>query len=438
MADLVIGATVKVVLDKLLSLTIEEAKSLSNCKKNLKILTKYVSMIQALIHDAERRQVEDQAVEKWLEMLERVAEDAENVFDEFRYESLKAQVMNIQAKIIQNVCNFFSHTAFKYKMSGKINNINEELRAINNLANDLRLQSVMVPSRQILPIRETDSVVVASDVIGRDMDDAEIKEKILNMRRDVVLCTIPIVGEVPGEVVSMENRIVEMCQGLPLAASVLGGLLRNKEKHEWQVILDDNPLVAGEYDNGESSLKKILKLSYDYLPSPHLKKCFAYFAIFPKDFEFEKDQLIQFWMAEGFLRPCQEDPVMEDVGNKFFQLLLQNSLLLDVKLDEQENTTHCKMHDLVHDLGRDILKSKLSDPKSVGGEKLSQVRYFGWDSPRDQIDRINEPERLCTLFWRSNYVSEDILLSFKFLRVLNLSSSGIKVLSAKIGKLIYT
>ncbi|WMV51277.1 hypothetical protein MTR67_044662 [Solanum verrucosum] len=347
-------------------------------------------------------------------MLERVvedAEDAENVFDEFRYESLKAQVMNIRAKLIQNICNFFSHTAFKYKMFGKINNINEELRAINNLANDLGLQSLMVPSRQILPIRETYSVVVASDVIGRDMDVAEINEKILNMRRDVVLCTIPIVvavdlhmlgklardhcwsifkqrtfvdGEVPEEVVSMENGIVEMCQGLPLAASVLGGLLRNKEKHEWHAILDDNPLVA-----------------------------------------------------EGFLRPCQEAPVMEDVGNKFFQLLLQNSLLQDVKLDEQENTTHCKMHDLVHDLARDILKSKLFDPKSVGRENFSQVRYFGWDSPKDQIDRINEPERLCRLFWRSNYVSEDILLNFKFLRVLNLSSSGIKVLSAKIGKLIY-
>ncbi|KAH0674692.1 hypothetical protein KY284_014877 [Solanum tuberosum] len=497
MADLVIGATVKVVLDKLLSLTIEEAKSLSNCKKNLKMLTKYVSMIQALIHDAERRQVDDQAVEKWLEMLERVAEDAENVFDEFRYESLKAQVMNIRAKLIQNIRNFFSHTAFKYKMSGKINNINEELRAINNLANDLGKTTVakrifndehikqqfekrvwlclpeMLETKSFLELileslTKRKVEVQSRDVIVKTLQDALGEKKYLlvlddlwrvdstlghefmdtlrginTSRGNCILVTtrikqvastvaidlhmlgrlardhcwsifkqrIFVDGEVPEEVVSMENRIVEMCQGLPLAAS--------------------------EYDNGENSLKKILKLSYDYLPSPHLKKCFAYFAIFPKDFEFEKDQLIQFWMVEGFLCPCQEAPVMEDVGNKFFQLLLQNSLLQDVKLDEQENTTHCKMHGLVHDLARDILKSKLSDPKSVGGEKLSQVRYFGWDSPREQIDRINEPERLCTLFWRSNYVSEDILLSFKFLRVLNLSSSGIKVLSAKIGKLIY-
>ncbi|XP_027768095.1 putative disease resistance protein RGA4 [Solanum pennellii] len=232
-------------------------------------------------------------------------------------------------------------------------------------------------------------------------------------------------GEVPQEILSMEKKIVELCQGLPLAASVLGCLLCNKEKHEWQAIL-----VAGEDDNRENSLKKILKLSYDYLPSPHLKKCFGYFAMFPKDFVFEKDQLIQLWMAEGFLHPCQETPVMEDVGNKFFRLLFQYSLLQDVKLDEYTKITHCKMHDLVHDLAGDILKSKLFDQKSVGW------RYFGWDSPTDQIDKINKPGRLSTLFWKRN-IPEDTLLSFQFLRVLNLSGSGIEELSAKIGKLIY-
>ncbi|XP_016514942.2 putative disease resistance protein RGA3 [Nicotiana tabacum] len=581
MADPVIGATVQVLLEKLLSLTSEEVKSLRNCKKDLKMLKKTLTMIQAFIHDAERRQVEDQTVEEWLKMLEKVAEDAENVFDEFRYESLKAEVMKIQNKPMKKVRNFVSNTVLKWKMSRKINNISDELSAINKLAKDLGLQPPRGPSRQILPVRETDSVVVASDVVGRDKDVSEIKEKMLNMREDVVLCTIPIVGmggsgkttvakiifndeqikqhfekrvwlclpemletksflelmleslterklevqsrdiivkklqdelggkryllvlddlwrvdptilwhdfldtlkgintfrgncilvttrrdqvassvaadphtlkkltddhcwsifkqrafvdgEVTEELVSMGNRIVEMCKGLPLAASVLGGLLRNKEKHEWQTILEGNPLVAGEDDSGQSSLKKILKLSYFYLPSPHLKKCFAYFAMFPKDFEFEKDQLIQLWMAEGFLRPCQKTTVMEDVGNKFFELLLENSLLQDVKLDEHNNITHCKMHDLVHDLAEDILKSKLFD----GGDNLSQVRYFGWNSPRDQIEKINEPGRLCTLFWKSSDMSEDMLLSFQFLRVLNLSQSGIKELSASIGKLIY-
>ncbi|XP_070020646.1 disease resistance protein RGA2-like [Nicotiana sylvestris] len=178
-------------------------------------------MIQAFIHDAERRQVEDQAVEQWLKRLERVAEDAENVFDEFKYESLKAKVMKIRKNPIRKASGFFSHTAFKSKMSQKIKNINEELWTINQLANTLiarlakpqksayfekcfflkllfskaiSLQPLRGPSQQILPIREIDSVVVASDVVGRDKDVAEIKEKMLNMREDVVLCTIPIVG----------------------------------------------------------------------------------------------------------------------------------------------------------------------------------------------------------------------------------------------------
>ncbi|KAK4724494.1 hypothetical protein R3W88_027273 [Solanum pinnatisectum] len=581
MSDPVIGATVQVLLQKLLSLTIEELSSSSSCKKDLEVLTQNVSLIQAFIHDAERQQVDDQAVKLWLKRLEKAAENAENVFDEFRYESIKRQV-KIQKNPMKKVSDFISHTTFKSKMSRKINTINEELRDINKLSKYLGLQSLMVPPRQILPICETYSVVVALDVVGKDNDVAEIKRKMLNIRDDVVLCTIPIVGmgglgkttmtksifndeqiekycekrvwlclpemsetksflqlilesmtkrktevqsrdiivktlqeelaarkyllvlddwwrvdstlwdafvdtlrgintsrgnfilvttrmeqvaskvvavgphrleklaadhcwsifrqrafvdgEIPEEIVCMENRIVEMCQVLPLAASVLGGLLRNKEKHEWQAILDGNPLVACEDDNGENSIKKILKLSY-YLPSPHLKKCFAYFAMFPKDIEFEKDQLIQLWMAEGFLHPCQEITVMEDIGNKFFQLLLRNSLLQDVKLDEHNNITHCKMHDLVHHLAGDILKSKLYDPN--GGENLSQVRYFGLDSPNDQIDKIDKPGRLCSLFWRSNYISVDMLLTFKFLRVLNLSSSGIKELSAEIGKLIH-
>ncbi|XP_049385965.1 putative disease resistance protein RGA4 [Solanum stenotomum] len=583
MADPVIGATVQVVLEKLLSLTIEKVSSSRDCSKHLRMLTQNVSIIQAFINDAERRQVDDHAVEKWLKMLERVAENAENVFDEFTYESFKAQVMQIRNSPMRKVSDFISHTAFKSKMSRKIKNINEELRVINQLAKDLGLQSLIVSSQQILPFRETDSLVVASDVVGRDNDVAEIKEKILNMRDEVVLCTIPVVGmgglgkttvakrifndeeiekhfekrvwlclpemsetksfleqilqslterklevqtrdiivkklrdelggkryllvlddlwrvdlpvwdefvdnlrvvntsrgncilvttrmkqvastvavdvrvlgklaedhcwsifkqrafvdgEVPEEMVSMESSIVEICQGLPLAASVLGGLLRNKERHEWQAILYGNPLVAGENDKGENSLRKILKLSYDYLPFPHLKKCFAYFAMFPKDFVFGKDQLIQLWMAEGFLRPCQETPMMEDVGNKYFQLLLQYSLLQDVELDEHNNIRYCKMHDLVHDLAGDILKSKLFDQKSIGGENLSRGRYFGWDSPSDQIDMINEPGRICTLFSRNN-ISKDVLLSFQFLRVLNFSRSGIKELTASIGKLIY-
>ncbi|WMV52079.1 hypothetical protein MTR67_045464 [Solanum verrucosum] len=85
MADPVIGATVQVLLEKLISLTIEELNSSRDFNKDLEMLTQNVSLIQAFIHDVETPQVEkQQSVEQWLHRLERVAEDAENVFDRFR------------------------------------------------------------------------------------------------------------------------------------------------------------------------------------------------------------------------------------------------------------------------------------------------------------------------------------------------------------------
>lgn len=165
----VIGAIIQVLLEKLLSLTIDKLSSSRDCQKDLEMFTQNVSLIQAFIHDAKRRQVDNQAVKLWLKMLERVAENAENVFDEFRYESIKRQV-KIRNKPIEKVIDFISHKTFKSKMSRKINNINEKLRAINKLAKDFGLQSLMVPPRQILPIRETDFLVVSSEVVGRDID----------------------------------------------------------------------------------------------------------------------------------------------------------------------------------------------------------------------------------------------------------------------------
>ncbi|WMV49920.1 hypothetical protein MTR67_043305 [Solanum verrucosum] len=101
-----------------------------------------------------------------------MAHDAINVLDEFTYESLEAQVRN---NPMIKVSGFFSHHAFTSKLSQKIKTINEELRAINHLAKELGLQSLIVPSQQIvLIIRETNSLVVATDVVGRDNDVAEM------------------------------------------------------------------------------------------------------------------------------------------------------------------------------------------------------------------------------------------------------------------------
>ena len=123
--------------------------------------------------------------------------------------------------------------------------------------------------------------------------------------------------------VAIERRIVNKCGGLPLSLKTMGGLLSSKEKvQEWKAIEESN---IGDNDGGKYEVMPILKLSYIDLSS-EMKQCFAFCAVFPKDYEMEKDRLIQLWMANGFI---QEEGTMDLVqkGEFIFDELVWRSFL---------------------------------------------------------------------------------------------------------------
>ncbi|KAL3651191.1 hypothetical protein CASFOL_004193 [Castilleja foliolosa] len=95
------------------------------------------------------------------------------------------------------------------------------------------------------------------------------------------------------------RNIARRCQGLPLAAKVVWGLLFEKSKDEW---LDIEQKWVSNFGDNQNRISKILRLSFDNLSSPSLKKCFAYCSVFPRGYHIEKQQLIELWMAEGFLQ----------------------------------------------------------------------------------------------------------------------------------------
>ncbi|CAI8608232.1 unnamed protein product [Vicia faba] len=83
----------------------------------------------------------------------------------------------------------------------------------------------------------------------------------------------------------------------------------------------------------EDSIMPVLKLSYQNL-SPQLRKCFSYCSLYPKDWEIEKDELIQLWKAQGHLGFSDENQTMEEIGNQFVKIFLMKSFFQVAQYDE--------------------------------------------------------------------------------------------------------
>nr|XP_029149466.1 putative disease resistance RPP13-like protein 1 isoform X1 [Arachis hypogaea] len=136
--------------------------------------------------------------------------------------------------------------------------------------------------------------------------------------------------------------IVKKCDGLPLAAQALGGLLReNLDIRSWNHLLKSE---IWELSDDKINVIPALRVSYYFLPS-YLKQCFIYCSLYPKDYEFSKDELILLWMAENFLQPVGKKTV-EEVGDEYFDELIARSFLQPHSTKENKFV----MHDLVHDL----------------------------------------------------------------------------------------
>ncbi|XP_028099955.1 putative disease resistance RPP13-like protein 1 isoform X2 [Camellia sinensis] len=179
------------------------------------------------------------------------------------------------------------------------------------------------------------------------------------------------------ELVFIGKKIVGKCKGLPLAASTLGGLLKCKETdNDWENVLNSKIWDLTEKDN---EIPPALRLSYHHLPS-HLKRCFAYCSILPKDYEFEEEELIFLWMAEGLLQQQNGNKQMEDLGVEYFRELQSRSFFQPSSGGESLKFV---MHDLINDLAQSVagytcfrLEDKLKDQEQC--RKLKSARHSSY------------------------------------------------------------
>ena len=238
-------------------------------------------------------------------------------------------------------------------------------------------------------------------------------------------------------------EIVKICQGVPLAIKSIGHMLYCKETtSEWLFVknnLLENVTIGNE-------ILPILKLSYDHLPS-HLKSCFTYCSLFPKDYEMDKETIIQLWIAQGLIQSSNINQQLEDVGDEYFKDLLWRSFFEEVETYEG---LRYKMHDLIHDLAKsvggdeckligfggkniNVKNHHISCPLSIGSStetlrllvKAVKLRTFLLTSDKHEFGDLEE-----SMF-------DTIILSFKSLRALDLHGLRITKVPNSIGNLIH-
>ncbi|XP_020215884.1 putative disease resistance protein At3g14460 [Cajanus cajan] len=235
------------------------------------------------------------------------------------------------------------------------------------------------------------------------------------------------------------RKIAKKCNGLPLAAKTLGGLLRsNVDLGEWERILN-NSLWAHD------DVLPALRISYLHLPA-YMKRCFAYCSIFPRQHLLDKKELILLWMAEGFLQQVHSEKAMESAGDDCFNEFLSRSLIDKQKV---EVGGKFRMHDLIYDLAK--LVSGKSSCYFECGKLSGSVRHLIFHTRKFDVSRrfegLYELNCLRTFLPRLQYSSQECYLAkivscdwlpkLRCLRTLSLSEyKNITELPDSIGNLV--
>ncbi|KAK4592294.1 hypothetical protein RGQ29_016716 [Quercus rubra] len=242
--------------------------------------------------------------------------------------------------------------------------------------------------------------------------------------------------------ISIGKEIVEKCGGIPLIVRTIASFLRSKPlENEWSSF--KNYELSKITQQEEYNISLTLKLSYDHLPS-HLKECFAYCRLFPKDSKIDVKTLIHLWAAQGFIKLSNSKQRIEDVGKEYFMVLLWRSFFQDVIKDELGNIVFCKMHDLMHDLAN-LVAGAESTMLTLSEENIDEkLRHVSFDlrySLRQFPVPVVKGMKIRTILGAGvgqelgKLTCDALISNLNFLRTLDLSKLKLCVVPNSIGEL---
>ncbi|XP_040385288.1 putative disease resistance protein RGA3 [Oryza brachyantha] len=219
------------------------------------------------------------------------------------------------------------------------------------------------------------------------------------------------------------QEIAKKLDGSPLAAKVIGYLLRSRvDEDKWRRIAESE---WWRVDEVVKNILPYLRVSYQQL-SPRQRQCFAYCSIFPTNYLFDRDRLVQMWMAHDFIEDINGDGRrLEDVGRDWFDKLVAMSLFQPT-LDKNKYV----MHDLVRALAIAVSTNQCFVHRSESSVATPNIRHLALqaDTVGENFADLHKYKNLRTLLIFANIESDafftcldKMLENSRCLRVLDLS-----------------
>uniref|UniRef100_K3Z0I0 Uncharacterized protein n=1 Tax=Setaria italica TaxID=4555 RepID=K3Z0I0_SETIT len=180
--------------------------------------------------------------------------------------------------------------------------------------------------------------------------------------------------------------------GSPLAAKTLGRLLNMSltERH-WRAIQKSE---LWELRHEENEILPALQLSYLYLPE-EVKRCFVFCSMFPKDYSFEREEIVDIWVAQGFVAPGGSIRP-EDVGITYLDELRNRFLFQTDPMFP--NKTRYVMHDLIHDMAVSFSMDEclvMQDLRNQNKSRMQNtVRHMSIEVDGESLSRMGDIQHL--------------------------------------------
>ncbi|GMP98565.1 hypothetical protein CsSME_00046399 [Camellia sinensis var. sinensis] len=244
------------------------------------------------------------------------------------------------------------------------------------------------------------------------------------------------------EVEEIAKEVAKKCARLPLAIVVMAGcMIGVNDIREWR------NAKSVRWRLGKEGFFEQLEFSYRRLKDEQERHCFLYCALYPEDHDINREELIEYWIAEGLISEMNSIEAMFDEGHSILNKLIKTCLLVKSIIYGRECV---KMHDLIRDMA---LKITSASPRFMvrAGEGLKRVPHKDWSEDlervslmRNHIEELpSEPPncpRLITFLFRGNNSTElriqnSFFLYMPRLKVLDLSDTNIESLPDSISML---